>query len=494
MRIVFASSEAAPFSKTGGLADVSAALPKALSALGHDVTLITPFYPQQQSHWPAQQLPLQRLDFELEIPVADRQVPAAAYRTGYPQSNVRVLLVDQPSYFDRSGLYQERERDYRDNSERFIFFSRAVLQLAERLQLQPDIVHSNDWQTGLIPALLKAEYADRPGFPHTGAVFTIHNLAFQGQFWHWDMLLTGLDWKYFNWRQMEFFGQLNLLKTGIVFADMVTTVSPTYAREIQTPDYGCGLNGVLSSRQADLVGILNGIDLDVWHPAHDPHLPFTYNADTVTEGKRVCKALLQQQMGLPQREDVPLFGMISRMTSQKGFDLLADCLPRILQLPLQMVFLGSGDSTYEQLIQRTAQQHPDQVACKIGYHEPLSHLIEAGSDVFLMPSQYEPCGLNQMYSLQYGTVPIVRAVGGLADSVVDASPDRLADGTATGFCFGPYRSDLLFGQVQRAVEMFPDRVMWRKLQQAGMSRDWSWTRSAGEYLEVYARAQRHRQS
>jgi len=489
MRIVVASSEVVPFSKTGGLADVAASLPKALAQAGHEVSVITPFYPQERARWSAAHVPIESVGQTVTVKIADRLVTAQILRSSVPGSNAAVFLIDQPSYYDRPGLYQEHDKDYRDNSERFIFFSRAVIEAARTLGLQPDIIHANDWQTGLVPALVRIEASHTPEFSRTATVFTIHNLAFQGQFWHWDMLLTGLDWQYFNWRQMEYFGSLNLMKTGITFADIVTTVSPTYAREIQTPEFGCGLNGVLTSRRDDLVGILNGVDMEVWNPATDPHIAERYRSTTVAQGKPVCKAHLQQRFKLPVRMDVPVLGLISRLTEQKGLDLLCACADDLLELDVQAVFLGSGEPKFEKFLRKLAEQTPQKIAVTIGYDELLSHQIEAGADIFLMPSRYEPCGLNQMYSLVYGTVPIVRAVGGLADSVVDATETTLSNGTANGFSFYDYRSDVLFRQICRAYGLFHDQQTWRQLMRTGMERDWSWARSAHEYLNVYQRAQ-----
>ncbi len=491
MRIVFTSSEAVPFSKTGGLADVASSLPKALAEAGHEIALVTPLYPQERRRWP-KGLELTDTGRPLTISIGPKSVTAKVWQTQIPQSGVTAYLVDQPGYYDRPTLYQDGDRDYRDNCERYVFLCRATIEIARRYGWQPDIIHANDWQTALTMALLKAECGNDPAFPRTAGVYTIHNLAFQGQFWHWDMLLTGLDWKYFNWRQMEFFGNLNLMKTGVIFADMITTVSPTYAREIQTPEYGCGLNGVLSSRQHDLVGILNGVDVESWNPATDPHIAQNYTVETVWQGKPVCKAALQQRMGLPVRADVPMFGMVSRMTGQKGFDIIADCARELLERDVQAVFLGSGDPGFEQFLRDLARDYPQKVAVEIGYNEALSHQVEAGVDLFLMPSQYEPCGLNQMYSLIYGTVPIVRAVGGLADSVVDATEANLARGIANGFSFHEYRGDVLFRQICRALGLYLDRKTWAQLVRTGMSRDWSWAHSAQEYLQVYHQAQQRR--
>ena len=488
MRIVLTSSEAVPFSKTGGLADVATALPKSLAAVGHDVSLITPWYPQVIRKNGTDVPPIVPTGKTIRVMVGSKQVEGRILKSTLPGSRANVYLIDQPAYFDRPGLYVEQDQDYRDNSERFIFFSRAVLEATRVLDLKPDIIHANDWQTGLVPALVNVEYRGSPGFERTSSVFTIHNMAFQGQFWHWDMLLTGLDWKYFNWRQMECYGHLNLLKTGIMFADLVTTVSPTYSREIQTQEFGCGLNSALSSRNEDLIGILNGVDTDVWNPSTDPLIAEHYSATTSIAGKAACKAALQRRLGLPVRPDVLLLGSISRMTQQKGFQLLEQCSGMLLDQDIQLAFLGSGDPRFESLLLKMSQDNPTKVATTIGYDEELSHQIEAGADAFLMPSEFEPCGLNQMYSLIYGTVPIVRAVGGLADSVVDASVENIANGTANGFTFREFRSEVLFWNICRARAMYSDKTKWNRLQLAGMKRDWSWKHSADEYLRVYERA------
>ena len=488
MRIVLASSEAVPFSKTGGLADVATSLPKALSQIGHDVSLITPYYPQVIKKNGTDLPAIEQTGLSIRVAVGHNFVEGRILRSTLPGSRVGVYLIEQPIYFDRPGLYVEQDQDYRDNSERFVFFSRAVMEATRTLGLKPDIVHANDWQTGLVPALVDIEYRGRPGFERTASVFTIHNMSFQGQFWHWDMLLTGLDWKYFNWRQMECYGHLNLLKTGISFADLVTTVSPTYSREIQTPEFGCGLNGALSSRHDDLVGILNGVDTEVWNPGTDAYIAKNYTVNSLGDGKAACKAALQKRLGLPVNPHALVLGSISRMTHQKGFQLLEQCSSMLMDQDIQMVFLGSGEARFEGLLLQMAAAHPEKVVTSIGYDEELSHQIEAGSDAFLMPSEFEPCGLNQMYSLIYGTVPIVRAVGGLADSVVDANDYSLANGSANGFSFDEFRSDVLFWNICRARTMFSDKQKWTHLQQAGMRRDWSWKHSADEYVRVYERA------
>jgi starch synthase len=488
MRIVLASSEAVPFSKTGGLGDVASALSKALAAAGHEVWLIIPHYPRAMPN-AAEDLPkILASGQSVTVAVGAKQVDGELLQSTLPGSNVQVLLVSQPDYFDRSSLYVENGKDYPDNCERFCFFSRAVTEAALSLDLRPDIIHAHDWQTGLIPALLEIELRATAAFSRTRSVFTVHNLAFQGQFWHWDMLLTGLDWKYFNWKQMESFEHLNLMKTGIVFADMVTTVSPSYSGEIQTAEFGCQLEGVLSARRDDLVGILNGVDTDTWNPRTDPALAQNYSVETVLEGKAACKARLQEMLGLPVRADVPLFGMISRMTDQKGLDLIAGCRDEICQHDLQLCFLGTGEENYETMLRGMAESYRDKVATRIGFDEELAHQIEAGADVYLMPSRYEPCGLNQLYSQIYGTVPLVRAVGGLADSVIDATAENLSRKTATGFCFDPYDPASLASHVSRAVESYRDRPMWMQLIETGMRQDWSWNRSAADYVSVYENA------
>jgi starch synthase len=489
MRIVVASSEAVPFSKTGGLADVATALADALAGLGHSVWLITPHYPQiHAKNGSSNGIAIEPTGIRLEVPIGTRHVTGSVRRARLPGSAVTFFLIDQPGYFDRPGLYQVNGADFRDNCERFVFFSRAVLALCQQLRLRPDVVHANDWQTGLIPALLTVEGREPGTFETTGSIFTIHNMAFQGMFWHWDMLLTGLDWKYFNWKQMEFYNQLSLLKTGIIFADGLTTVSPTYAREIQTPEFGYGLDGVLRSRRQDLAGILNGVDTKIWNPQTDPALATNYSIVDVEEGKRACKRQLQAEFGLPVRDETPLLAIISRLTDQKGLDLLVQGAEALLTRDLQLCVLGSGDAKYQDWFVELSRRLPEKVAIRIGFDEPLAHRIEAGADLFLMPSRFEPCGLNQMYSLLYGTVPLVRAVGGLADSVVDASADNMAHGTATGFSFSEYSPAELVKTIDRALALFADKPEWLRLARSGMNQDWSWRRSALQYIRVYERA------
>jgi starch synthase len=487
MRIVIASSEAVPFAKTGGLADVSSALAKALDVKGHQVSLIMPYYPELIKNNSAELPAIHELGTSLEITIGKNKRTSKLLGTTLPDSDVSVLMVDQSSYFHRPGLYQQDGGDYHDNSERFIFFSRSVMEIIQKLYLRPDIIHANDWQTGLIPALLDLQYRKQSLFEKTASVFTIHNMAFQGQFRHWDMNLTGLDWKYFNWEQLEFYDHLNLLKSGVVFSEMVTTVSPTYSKEIQTPEFGCGLENVLVKHRDKLKGILNGVDMSVWNPKIDPFIPENYSEKKL-EGKSVCKNFLQKELGLPENNQVPLFGMVSRMTDQKGLDLLEQCADEILSQDIQICFLGTGSHHFEDFLRGLVHRYPDKVSATIGFDEKLAHRIEAGADIYLMPSRYEPCGLNQMYSLIYGTIPIVHSTGGLADSVVGANAKNLKAGTATGFCFDEYQAGKLVEQINRAVTLFHDQPQWKKLVSTAMIQDCSWEQSASEYLKVYEEA------
>jgi starch synthase len=398
-----------------------------------------------------------------------------------------VYLVQQDDYYDRDELYRQDGDDYPDNSERFIFFSRAVLEAIRLLELDVDVVHAHDWQTGLVPAYLKIEYRAVPRYEHVGTLFTIHNIAYQGHFWHWDMLLTGLDWKYFNWRQMEYFGKLNLLKTGIVFADSISTVSPRYAQEIQTSEeFGRGLESVLQHRRDVLFGILNGIDANLWNPAADPHLATHYTTQTVARGKAVCKTAIQRELGLPLQPATPLIGMIGRLDDQKGLHLAGKVIPEwAVQSDAQWAILGKGEPKYHDLFSDLARRFPEKVAVRLEISETLAHRIEAGADIFLMPSRFEPCGLNQMYSLRYGTVPVVRETGGLADTIVDANDQTLAAGTANGFSFREDNADALSETLRRACAAYRRPEVWSRLIATGMSQDWSWPRSAKEYVKLY---------
>lgn len=499
MKCVFVAAEVAGLAKTGGLADVAAALPPALARRGHRCVLVMPLYHGVRTGVAK----LERSELVLRVPVRDRLVTGAVWRTMLPDEDVPVYLIDQPDYFDRDNprdgkslytytLADGKVADYPDNCERFVFFARAVLELFRLLDFWPDVIHANDWHTGLVPVYLKEVYAKhhapewRPRYQKIRTLFTIHNIAYQGVFWSQDMPLLGLPWELFNYRQLEFHGLINFLKAGIVFSDLITAVSPMYAREIQTATYGCGLQGVLSARRKDLVGIVNGVDYRTWDPAKDRHIAANYDIDSVEHGKAICKRDLQERMGLPVRARTPLIGMISRLAAQKGLDLVEKCADKFLQEDLQLVVLGAGDPHFKEMLTKLREQFPDKVALKFGLDEILAHQIEAGADMFLMPSLFEPCGLNQLYSLKYGTVPIVRRTGGLADTVVDATPENLAAGTATGFAFAPPGGFALLEAIHRALAYYQVQpVQWLEMMRTGMAQDWSWAKSAAEYELLY---------
>ncbi len=482
MKILFAASEAVPFAKTGGLADVCGSLPGELAALGHDVALIMPAFRQIYRA----SRPIEPLGINIEVPIGAKTVRGELLRS-HLDGDVPVYFVKQDEYYDRDGLYGDAGGDYKDNCERFVFYSRAVMDAIRLLDLQVDVLHAHDWMAALAVAYLANEYRAVPGYEQIASLFTIHNLAYQGTFWHWDMLLTGLDWKFFNWRQMEFYGNLNLMKTGLTFADMLNTVSPRYAEEIQSAPMGCGLEGLLHHRRNVLRGIVNGVDYAAWNPATDAHLPARYGVDDVAVGKAACKRALQEELGLPVRADVPLLGFIGRLADQKGLDLIEGVIGDWSDTSdVQWAFLGTGDMKYHRLLENIAQRHPERVAARLTFSEALAHRIEAGADMFLMPSRYEPCGLNQLYSLKYGTVPIVRATGGLVDTIVDVNDDSLSDGTATGFSFQENTAQAFSQTLRRAEAVYrtqPD--VWQRIVANGMRQDWSWARSAQRYVDLY---------
>ena len=483
VNILIASSEVAPFSKTGGLADVCGALPAALADLGHQVTVVTPAYRDVvRKGWT-----LEPTGVSFDVPIGSKVVSGRFLSGCFPDSQVPILFVEQPEYFDRSELYGQRGQDYKDNCERFVFFSRAIMESIRLLDLSVDVLHCNDWQTGLVPAYLRIEFEHARGYENIVSLMTLHNMAYQGRFWHWDMLLTGIDWKYFNWNQMEFWGDLNLLKTGIVFADAINTVSPRYAQEIQRPPFGCGLEGVLQHRSTKLSGIINGVDYGNWDPATDPSLVTNYDVTNWRSGKAACKAKLQSELGLRQSPDTPLIGLIGRLADQKGWDLVAQVMKRwVLDSSVQWAILGTGDPKYHDLLYKLYAGHTDRVAVRLEFSDRLAHQIEAAADVFLMPSLYEPCGLNQLYSLKYGAVPVVHETGGLADTICDATPQFLAAKIANGFSFRQYDPESLEETLRRACGMYMNHAgTWGQLVETGMRQDWSWRGSAEKYVELY---------
>jgi len=482
MKILFVASEVVPFAKTGGLADVAGALPKALAGFGHDVRVILPRYRVVD---PAK-CKLTKTALRLTVPVGARVLEGALWETMIPGTKIPVYFIDQPALFDREGLYQDKGVDFPDNLERFSFFSHAALQAMEQLGWKPDIVHCHDWQTSLVCARLALTRAADPFWQATRTILTVHNLAYQGLFPGESFGLTGLPPQAFSIDGLEFYGQVNCLKAGLVYADLLTTVSPTYAREIQSAQMGCGLEGVLIARREELVGIVNGIDPDEWGPKADAHLPARYGVEELA-GKSLCKLALQKRSRLPERH-VLLVGMIQRLAEQKGIDIFVQAAEDLLKLEVQLVILGTGEPLYHQKLSDLAARFPDRLALTLGFDNTLAHQIEAGADAFLMPSRFEPCGLNQMYSMRYGAVPIVRKVGGLADTVVDVSPETLRVGTATGFVFEPYTADALLQTVKRAVAAFGDHALWSSVVRHGMQQDFSWGRSAQTYVRLYTRA------
>lgn len=480
MKVAFVSSEVVPFSKTGGLADVAGALPKFLAELGHEVTVFTPLYRGIRERFKPR-----KSKTTITVPVGSDKVEGGIYSGKLPGSKVKVIFIANDRYFDREGLYGDGDGDYGDNCSRFSFFGRGVLEAIKALKLKPDIIHSNDWQSGLIPVYCRVGYGQGSPLSKAGNVFTIHNMAYQGLFWHWDIPLTNIGWEHFNYKELEFYGKINFLKGGIVFTDTITTVSPTYAKEIQSDEeLGAGLQDVLSDRAADVFGVLNGIDYTVWNPETDALIPSNYSVADLS-GKAVCKNSLQEEAGLPLDPDVPVVGIITRLADQKGLDLIADGIEEMMAEGLQLVLLGTGLEKYHVLLEEVAKRYPKKAGIFLKFDNRLAHLVEAGSDMFLMPSRYEPCGLNQMFSLKYGTVPVVRETGGLADTITDATDANIKAGSGNGFSFLPYRTSELLEALRRALDAYADKALWSKIVSIGMAQDWSWARSAREYVKLY---------
>ena len=481
MKVVYLSSEVVPFAKTGGLADIAGAIPKSMQELGIEIVVLMPLYGIIKER----QYPLTKTNIQFEVKIGDKLKSGCVYKGFLPNTQVPIYFLDNEQYYGRKGIYNYpgTTKDYEDNSERFIFFAQGALEVIEKLKIYPDVVHCNDWQTGLIPVYIKTKYMGKECFRNTKTVMTIHNITYQGIFRHSDMNLTGLDWSFFNWKQLEFYGKLNFLKGGIVFSDLITTVSKTYAKEIQTPEYGAGLDGVLKERANDLYGIINGIDYSIWNPETDKYIITNYGIKNL-KGKQLCKRALQRKYNLPER-DFPIIGMITRLTDQKGLDLVTNKFQDLMKTDSQFVLLGTGEPRYHELFQAYAKTFPKKVAVKLTFDEQSAHEIEAGSDMFLMPSRFEPCGLNQLYSLKYGTIPIVRNTGGLADTISDIRSCPVSNGKANGFSFKEYNSDFLLATIIRAMGFFKNKAQWTNLMKNGMAQDWSWERSAREYIELY---------
>ena len=478
MKILIASPEVFPFVKTGGLADVTGSLPKALMKLGADVRVILP----KHKGIDEQRFPMQYKNLNISCQVSQSMVEAEIAESSY--DGVTTYFVDRDEYYYRDYLYSTPDGDYLDNAERFIFFSKAILEAIKVTGFVPDILHCNDWETALAPVFLKTIYKDDPVLKGISTVFTIHNLGYQGIFWHHDMHLLNIGWEYFTPDYLEFFGNINFLKGGIIFSDIISTVSKKYSEEIQTPEFGYGLDGILRTRKEDLFGIINGIDYEDWNPETDPLIPAKFSARDLTN-KTVCKRALEEAFGLTPDDTRPLIATISRLADQKGFDLIASSLEEMLGLGTRYVILGTGERKYHELFTELAKKFPRDLSVRIAYDNKLAHMIEAGADMFLMPSRYEPCGLNQLYSLKYGTVPVVRGVGGLEDSIVDFTLDPAR---GTGFKFYDYTEEAMLDALTRALKVYRDPAKWQALAKGCMAADFSWERSAKEYLDLYKRA------
>ena len=482
LNILFCTSEVTPYSKTGGLADVSNSLPQELSALGHAVRIITPKYgPLDERRLRIYEI--KRLT-NIEVPIGDKMA-ICNIKSSFivsPKGKVQVFLIENEEYFGNESPYTDIKtgKDYPSNDERFIFYNRAVVQVLGLLGWQPDIIHCNDWQTGLIPAYLKTLYSKDPLLNMVKTVFTIHNIAFQGLFSHESFVKSGLPESIYSEEWVEYYKQFSFLKTGLNYSDIITTVSQTYADEIcTTHEYGMGFEGILKKRKKDIYGILNGVDYTVWNPEKDSSIPYRYSSKELPLKRENKKALLKH-FGLEYNAEVPVLGIISRMTDQKGFDLIENLMKDLMKENVQLILLGAGDKTYQKKFEAHKKKFKDKMGVHFGFSEELAHLIEAGADIFLMPSRYEPCGLNQMYSLRYGTIPIVRKTGGLADTVTEYK-----NGKGNGFVFDKYESAEFLKAIKRALKLYQNREEWIKLIRLAMSYDYSWTVSAKKYVELY---------
>jgi starch synthase len=491
MRVVFAASECVPFSKTGGLADVVGALPRALVAAGHQVSVYLPRYRQTLLQ------DARTVVKSVTVPFDDRYRFCSVV-SGGERAGVSFYFVEYPPFFDRDALYGTSAGDYPDNAERFALFSRAVLEASKIIGV-PQVFHCHDWQSALIPVLLRTQYAEDPAFRDVASVFTIHNMGYQGLFPPDTLPLLTLPWDLFTISKMEFFGQVNFLKGALTFSDFITTVSKRYSQEIQTTEFGFGLEGVLRARSSTVTGILNGVDYDEWSPETDKFIAARYSPQHLSgndlsgkdlSGKARCKQDLLTTFGVTNADSrLPVIGIVSRFAAQKGFDLIAQIMERLAREEMIIVALGNGDKTYEDLFLRLSKQFPQKIAVKVAYDNAIAHQIEAGSDMFLMPSRYEPCGLNQIYSLKYGTVPVVRATGGLDDTIEHWDPRT---GKGTGFKFTDYNGEALLLTIKEALRAFRDQNSWQQLMRNGMSKDFSWNASAKEYVRVYERARQTR--
>jgi starch synthase len=479
LNILLVASEVVPFAKTGGLADVSGALPKALRALGHDVRVVMPRYYIVDK----EKYNLKMLDGAMGVDMGIMgEMWCGVYEGVLPNSDVPIYFIDHEGYFGRSELYDHNGVGFNDNDNRFIFFSKASMQLAKKVRFKPHVIHANDWHSALIPILLNTTYAFDSDFAHTGSLLTIHNLQHQGKFYKGAMDVLGVDWKHFNANEIEEYDGVNYLKAGIVHADAISTVSHKYSQEICTGEFGWGLDRLISEKRYKLYGILNGVDYDEWSPAVDEFIPHHFDIDDM-DGKDICKAQLQKMFNLPARPEVPVVGFVGRLAEQKGITLIAEAIYQMLELDIQIVMLGAGEKWAEGYFSDIASKYPDKFGCYIGYRNDISHIIEAGSDLFLMPSLFEPCGLNQIYSLRYGTLPIVRATGGLDDTIENYNSDHMS---GTGFKFYDATAAALLGTLRWAVETYyNDRKGFDHLRYNAMEQRYDWAVAAKKYEDLY---------
>ncbi|MCK5862558.1 MAG: glycogen synthase GlgA [Candidatus Hydrogenedentes bacterium] len=477
LRILFVTSELTPLVSTGGLAEVAAALPRALHAQGHDVRVAMPCYQQISEAYRGEQYCLCQADYD------DRTVHGALRCSVIPDTDIPLYLVEHEGYFGREAPYGTGAYEYEDNAERFCFFCLALLHAIPQTGWKPDIIHCHDWHTAAIPTHLKTRYRDDPYWGTVKTLFTIHNLAYQGRY---DASLyghTGFPRELFHTDALKYKGDMNLMKGALTFSDKLSTVSPRYAQEIQTLEYGAGLHDVLSTRSTDLHGILNGVDYDIWNPKIDPHIAANYDQSNL-RGKDICKATLQKMFGLPVA-DVPLFGIVSRLHWQKGIDLLVTALKDFMQNDLQLIILGTGDPTLEDKLRSETKKFPEKLGVYIGFDSPRSHAVQAGSDFFLMPSRYEPCGLGQLYAMAYGSIPLVRRTGGLVDSVHHYHPLFENSTEATGIAFLPMTHQALTRSIQEAVTIYKNKTLFQQLRSNGMKQRYSWKRASNEYIALY---------
>jgi len=459
MKIAMCASEVVPYAKTGGLADVAGALPIALEEEGQEVIIVMPRYKMIQDS----KFNIKRFRSDISYSTTGK--------------NIKVYFVENDAYFNRDNLYGEKTGDYADNLDRFSYYCRRTLELLKEINFKPDIIHVHDWQASLIPVYLKNLYAADPFYKKTRSVLTIHNIGYQGLFPKEQFGKLGLDWSFFNIEGLEFYDQVNILKGGMMFSDIINTVSPTYSREIQTKEFGFGLEGVLTKRHDAVYGILNGIDYSIWNPQTDKYIAKNFSLEDI-KGKQSCKEDLQKYCKLPAKKDVPLFGIVSRLAAQKGFDILAEGIDEVCHMDLQLVILGTGDIKYHEIMEDMVRKYPKVISLALRFDDPLAHKIYAGSDIFVMPSKYEPCGLGQLISFRYGTIPLVFKTGGLADTVNEKN----------GFIFDRYSKDALIEMIKKAVAAYHDEKKWKALITNAMKSDFSWGESARKYLDLYAKA------